>query len=175
MQYRGGTRIWSNRYYLSTSSIDTLTHYNTLSDAIVNAEKLIYASNVTITGTIGYNGGSDLAAYSKSYSTAGTWTPSGNACPGQTAALARWSTSARSSKNHPIYLFAYYHGVWNQAGTSVCDLQVAAQKTLMETYATAWVTGFSDGVTTYKKAGPFGHTATGSLLETYLTHRDFPR
>jgi hypothetical protein len=70
-------------------------------------------------------------------------------------------------------LFNYYHGVVSVAGGG--DTILAAQSTAYGTYANAWVTGFSDGVTTYKKAGPRGAVAQGYVVETYITHRDFPR
>jgi hypothetical protein len=95
--------------------------------------------------------------------------------PGDTAALIRYSTADRSSKNHPIYLFNYYHGVYAASGGITADTPYAAQKTLMATYASSWVTGFSDGSITVTRSGPDGHAATGSLVEALLTHRDLPR
>ena len=172
--YRGVTHVWSNRYYLNQTSIDTQTHFNTLSDAIVNAEKAIYASGMTITQTAYYAPGSGVAVWTRTYSTTGTCVPTSQKAPGDCAALVRFTTSQRTSKNHPLYLFNYYHGVYNQAGAS-SDLVDTVQLAALNTYGAAWVTGFSDGVTTYKKAGPRGAVATGALAETFVTHRDFPR
>jgi hypothetical protein len=172
--YRGVTHLWSNRYYLNNTSIDTQAHFNTLSDAIVTAEKAIYAASMTITQTAYYAPGSGVAVWTRTYSTVGTLTTTGTRAPGDCAALVRWTTSQRTTKNHPLYLFNYFHGVYNIGSTSA-DLIDAAQVTAYGTYANAWVTGFSDGVTTYKKAGPRGAVATGYVVETYITHRDFPR
>jgi hypothetical protein len=36
------------------------------------------------------------------------------------------------------------------------------------------VTGFSDGTITAKRSSPHGATCTGSIVEEYATHRDFP-
>jgi hypothetical protein len=94
--------------------------------------------------------------------------------PGDVAALVRYSTATRTSKNHPLYLFNYYHGVNASAGGTPDDL-LATQRTAMSTYAAAWITGFSDGGSTKHRSGPHGDLATGALVEPQLTHRDFPR
>jgi hypothetical protein len=172
--FLGVTRLWSNRYYLNAAAIDTQAHFNTLADAIVAAEKAIYPSGTTIVEALYYAPGSEVAVWTRTYSTAGTFTPTGTQAPGDVAQLVRYSTSQRTTKNHPLYLFNYYHGVDVQV-TPNQDKATTAQRTAYTTYANAWVTGFSDGVTTYKKAGPRGAVATGITLETYVTHRDFPR
>lgn len=171
--YRGVTRTWSNRYYLNNTPPDN-SHWTTLSDNVVTAEKAVFASNNTIIATAGYAAGSDVPVFTKTYSTAGTLTPTGgNYCPGDCAALVRFATAARTSKNHPVYLFNYFHGVYNTSAAE--DTLLAAQSTALGTYANSWVSGFSDGATTYKKAGPRGAVATGYTVETFITHRDFPR
>jgi hypothetical protein len=167
-------RKWSNRYYLDHTSIDTQAHFNTLADAVVTAEKAIYGAGQTIVQVDYYAPGSDVAVWTRTYSTTGTGTfGAGALCPGDCAALVRYTTTQRTSKNHPLYLFNYFHGVVSIAGGG--DTILAAQSAAYGTYATAWVSGFSDGVTTYKRAGPRGAVAQGSLIETYITHRDFPR
>jgi len=51
---------------------------------------------------------------------------------------------------------------------------ISAQwKTLLETYATAWISGFSDGANTYNRAGPNGAAAVARTVSGFLTHRDF--
>lgn len=174
MQYRGQTKLWSNRYYMNQSSIDTQAHFNTLADAIVLAEKAIYSSDTTIVEVLGYNPGSEVAVWTKTYSTAGTYSTASPRAPGDCAALVRYATTQKSTKNHPIYLFNYYHDVFVQAAPAQ-DQIVATQVTAYGTYANAWVNGFSDGVTTYKKAGPRGAVATGYVVESFVTHRDFRR
>jgi hypothetical protein len=172
--FKGGLRRWSNRYYFTGGTPPDTTHWTTLSDAIVTAEKAILTGANTIVETLGYAAGSDVPVFTKVYSTAGTLVPGGtdHQAPGEVAGLIRWSTAARSAKNHPIYLFNYYHGIQYSGAV---DLLATDQKTAMGTYATAWVTGFSDGGSvTAKKASSQGHTATGSVVEEYLTHRDFP-
>jgi len=172
--YRGQTHQWSNRYFLNNTSIDTQAHFNTLADAVVLAEKAIYNAAVTIIGVNYYAPGSEVAVWTRSYSTAGTYATTTGTAPGDCAALVRYTTSQRTSKNHPLYLFNYYHGIV-AAGYPNQDQVAATQATALGTYANSWVSGFSDGVTTYKKAGPRGAVATGYVVETYVTHRDFPR
>lgn len=173
-QFNGTTKLWSNRYYLDHTSIDTQAHFNTLADNVVTAEKAAYGANTTIVEVLYYAPGSDVAVWTRAYSTVGTLTSTGVQVPGDCAALVRYTTTQRTSKNHPLYLFNYYHNIYCQGSTSR-DLLATDYKTALTTYAGSWVTGFSDGVTTYKKAGPRGAVAQGSLVEIYATHRDFPR
>lgn len=172
--YKGGTRAWSNRYHFNGGTPANSTQWTALSDAVVTAEKALFDSGITITETIGYEAGSDVPVFSKTYSTGGTLgVTSERATPGNTAALLRWSTTARTSKNHPIYLFNYYHNAYIGASGSR-DTLATIQKTAIDTYAGSWISGFSDGSHTLVRAGPNGATATGHQAETYVTHRDFP-
>jgi hypothetical protein len=174
--FKGGTRYFSNRYHFNGGTPADASHWHTLMDNIVTAEKAIFSSLATITECVGYNAGSDLPVASKTYSTSGTLsTGAGDAyCPGECVALLRWDTTARTSKNHPIYLFNYFHSVWNQTGAGAGNLLKAAQKSAISTYAGSWISGFSDGSITAVRAGPNGATATGSFVAEYITHRDFP-
>lgn len=172
--YRGSTKVWSNRYYLNNVPPDN-AHWTTLSDAIVTAEKAILWSTHTIVGTVGYLAGSGLPVFTKTYSTAGTGSFAASVpATGDVAALVRYTTTARTSKNHPVYLFNYYHSA-AQANSGAPDTLPASYATALGTYANAWVSGFSDGTTTYKKTGPHGAVAQGYVVEANLTHRDFPR
>jgi hypothetical protein len=177
--YRGATRTFSNRYHIGTAVPPDATHWNTLFDAITAAEKLIYpppaAPGATIIKAVGYAPGSEVPVASKTYALAATGSFSAwSACPGDAAALIRYSTPDRSTKNHPIYCFNYYHVVGSNVSTGFPDALNTAQAAAMATYAAAWLTGFSDGTTTYKRSRPSGDLCTGSFVEPLVTHRDLP-
>ena len=173
--YRGVARRFSNRYHFVGGLPPDTAHWTTLADAVVTAEKAIYISSTTIVQVDGYAAGSDVPVFTKTYTTVGTMaTTAQMPVPGDCAGLIRYSTTSRTSKNHPIYLFNYYHSV--QSVTGGPDTVGAVQATAYGTYASAWVgAGFSDGATTYNRAGPNGATAVGELVEPLVTHRDLPR
>lgn len=174
--YFGSAKNFTNRYHFTGGTPANDTAWHTLFDAIVAAEKAIFGAGVTITGATGYDAGSDLPVSSKTYSTTGTFSPAGGdvTVPGDCVALERWSTAARTSKNHPVYLFSYWHGVYRDSTDK--DNLSSTQQTAMQTYAqTWWATGFSDGSNTYTRAGPNGAAAISRFTHGQILHRDFPR
>lgn len=181
MQIAGKTRTWSNRYHFNGGVPADTAAWTTLSDAVVTAEKAILASGspsgptVTIVRTDGFNAGSEVAVFTKTYTTVGTHSLGGvTGCPEDCAVVIRWSTAARSTKNHPIYAFSYYHGIAS-GGVGAEDTIPSAWVTLLQTYGTAWITGFSDGAHTLVRATPAGHGCTSRTVTGAITHRDFPK
>lgn len=174
--FKGGTRAYSNRYHFNGGAPSGSTSWNSLFDAIVTAEKACYVSSTTITGATGYLAGSDVPVASKTYSTGGTLTQTAGSvwAPGEVCALLRYSTNARSTKNHPIYLFNYFHNITVENGPTNCDLLDPNTRSALGTYGALWISGITAGGVTAVRASPNGAPATAAFVEEYVTHRDFP-
>lgn len=179
--YRGGTKQWTNRYHFEGDLPTDDAAWEAFSDLIVAAEKACYVSDLTIVEAVGYDSSTASssnphgdAVWVKSYTTAGTLVPAGtdNAAPGDAAALVRYSTPARSSRNHPVYLMNYYHNAYSK--TSDADALADDQKTELETYAAHWVSGFACDGSPRERCGPHGAVATGYRVDPWIRHRDFP-
>src|SRR5690242_3626936 len=174
MLYKGSQHRWSNRYHFNGGTPADDAHWQTLFTNIRNAEKLIFNGNVGIEECIGYAAGSEIPVAVSTTEVVGTGTfADGISCPGNDAGLIRYATTARTSKNHPVYLFNYVHFAQRSNASADTNVIAPSWKTALETYATAWISGFSDGVNTYVRAGPNVATAVSWLVNGYLTHRDF--
>lgn len=171
--YEGTTRLWSNRYHFNGGVPADSAAWTTFADLVVADEAPIYQSDVTIVQVDGYVAGSDVPVFTKAYTTVGTGSFfAGVTVPGDCCAIERYSTTAKTSKNHPIYLFNYFHGV-KGTSTGAADDVNGAQLTAYDEYGTDWIAGYSDGVNTYVRAGPNGATAISRITKPYIRHRDF--
>lgn len=150
----------TNRYHFLGGTPANTAAWDTLFDNIVTAFSACLYNVSEIIEAVGYAAGSDIAVASKSYTTAGTRnlaTDSAINLPGFCCALVRWATDQRTSKNHPIYLFSYIHGVacHNDDARVIKDAQITA----ITAFANQWRdtgAGFSDGTNTYHRGGPNG-------------------
>jgi hypothetical protein len=179
--YRGGTRNWTNRYHFEGALPTDATAWGAFADLIVAAEKAIYNSDVTIVLATGYDASTASstnphgdAVWTGTYATAGTLSDAGSAglAPGDGAIYLRYSTPARSSRNHPVYLSNYFHGALLSALGG--DNLFTAQHTAVDTYAGHWLTGFLADGSPRERCGPRGAVATDKYVSSYIRHRDFP-
>lgn len=172
--YRGSTKTWSNRYHFTLSTPPDASHWAALALAVRNAFKVCVTSGITIVGSVGYAPGSEVPVWSETVSVAGTLA-GGTPAPGDSAAMLKWTTDQRTTKNHPIYLYNWVHGAnWSGSGSS--DTLLAAQKTALQAFAAQWASGgagFSDGATTYHRTGPYGAVGLVGTCDQYVRHRDF--
>lgn len=173
--FKGATKLWSNRYHIVTpiSSGNRVAAIN----ACANADQSILSSLHTVVSGEYFVGGSDVAVATGSYSLAGSIAAAGGyVTPGEAAMVIRFGTAARTSKNHPVYLFNYFHGCL-QLDETHPDTLLTAQHTALAAYAATWVSGltYGGGVGVMNRAGPNGAAAVSSSVLAYLTHRDFAR
>jgi hypothetical protein len=179
--YRGATKRFSNRYHFEGAVPANDAAWTTLCDNIVTAEKAIYPDTVEIVQASGYDSGTATstnphgdAVFTKLYTTVGTgdFSSAGFECPGDCAAFVRYGTPARTTKNHPVYLSNYYHGVYQELGEK--DNIASSQLTALNAYTGAWLDGFTDGSSARVRCGPHGAVATSRRVDTVIRHRDFP-
>lgn len=179
--YRGGTRQWGNRYHFEGDLPANDAAMETFVDNITASEKSIIEVANHIVEAVVYDSSTatstnphGVAVYSKTYTLPGTFTEtgSGEQAPGDCAAFLRYSTPARSSKNHPVYLSNWYHDAWRDSSDR--DLLAADWRDAILAYGNDWITGFSDGTETHERCGPRGAVATSCEVDQWVRHRDFP-
>lgn len=173
--YKGGTRQWSTKMYTN----QTIDPTDSIMSALQSDQQAYilpaFPTWCTWIGLDGYSPGSDVPVKSLSFSHAGTFAPgTSTPTPLECAAYFRFSTTQRTSKNHPVYLGQYLHDVMYQPSSSDHELLQTDQTENMRQWLTRWVSGITVSGTTYKKAGPYGAVAQSLLVPTYITHRDFP-
>lgn len=170
--YRGAPRLWTNRYHFVGGVPSNDAAWSTFIDNIVTAEKLALIAANTFVDAAGYAAGSDIPVYTKTLSGTGSFAAGSNqVAPGDCAAMLRFTTDAKTSRNHPVYLYSWYHSALFAAGAP--DVVVASWVTALNTYGTAWINGFSDGTNTLHRAGPNGAVALTRATSTVMRHRDF--
>jgi hypothetical protein len=134
------------------------------------------SSRSTIIGAVGYHPGSEVPVWTAAYSVVGVCSlaTGDRACPGDCAFTIRWLTDARTSKNHPIYLFNYFHDAWRTSGDP--DTLSDEQQAVAAAIGTRVIDGtWTDGATALHRCGPYGAVGQSRIVHPLITHRDFPR
>jgi hypothetical protein len=173
--FKGGEKEWSNRYYFDGSTLADSDAWHNFFDALVNLEKTMFNGQVGIVRAIGYDGTSDVPAASKTYTTLGTLSSSGVPTPGECAIVARMSTTKTGANGHPVYVFSYYHHILKASSDLTGDVPDSTMRTAVGVYIQGWKDGITVGGRTFKRTTPDGHATTGHSIDTYISHRDFPR
>jgi len=173
--YRGNPlQRFTNRYYFDGSDPGPEANWYALFDAWTLEEQRFQPGDTHIIEAHGFLPGSDVAVASKTYNLAGTL-PAASAIstPGDCAAVLRMATTKKSVKNHPVYVFSYYHNAIYQGGTSDRDTLHPTMKSAMENFGDVLLNGLIVGARTYRRTTPDGHSVTGHHVEQYIGHRDF--
>lgn len=182
--YRGDTHEeWSNTYHFDGGDPTTGVRWKALADAVIAEEKKVYPSSSGVIRAYGHKAGVKTRDFLYDYEAgsgvvAGTLASAGLIPQaGDAAAWLRWATDQVTSKGKPIYLRTYYHDVWANGNTRAnVDTLLAGQKTALETFGAAWITGFSDGAVTHHRAGPNGAIGlTPSVASSFVTTRTLER
>jgi hypothetical protein len=175
--YRGDpVKQFSNRYYFDGGSPGDDSAWHALMDAWVGAEAGVHWTSVHIVEAYGYAPGSKVAVASKAYTQAGGMSSAGaEVMPGDCAAVLRQATTKRSIKNHPVYVFSYFHAVARALSPTTPDTLFGPSLTAYDSYGAALMNGITVGGRTYKRTTPDGHAVTGHLVDGFIGHRDFPR
>lgn len=171
--WKGGSRQWSQRYFF-TGTDPTDTQFDNIFNFLRDELKAVTLTESNLIEYIGYHRGSDVPVYTRTATTAGTYPATGNpVMPLEVAVLARMTTDARTSKNHPIYGFKYFHNIQNDGGSDHEKARVGYVSTLGGQLADI-LTGIPDGTTTRQWCDARGAVFQSRFVLPELTHRDFP-
>lgn len=173
--YRGGTKVWSQLWHFDgPTTWSGQSQFDTFAIALEGQLLGLLPSDTTLVEMVGYNAGSFVPVFTHSFALAGTSSASsGVVTPLEAAALVRFTTTQRSSKNHPIYLFKWFHAV-RAGGSGAAETLDSGLKGNINSNMGTIIGGLSDGTQNRFYCGPFGAVAQTRLVETYVHMREFP-
>lgn len=172
--YEGVGKLWTNGYYFLGTEPTSFSDWSSFANDVIDLEKLVLQNDVTIVKAQGYQAGDDFPSYSENFTTVGTLSVSGASnAPRDCAAVVRFNTEARSTNNHPIYGYNYYHGVadYDSGSGHPPGWLYEPQAIALETYAQAWIDGIGD----HNRCTAGGHACVAVFVDPWIRHRDFPR
>lgn len=177
--YRGNVEEWGNTYHFDGDPPANPADWLSLYEALVDLEKPIFASSLSIVRAYCYEDTDDhsvltLDADSGFSPVSGTLSITGAhaQAPGDAAAWCRWKTARVNSKGNPIYLRKYFHGVITQIDGGDGDNIAAEQKTALQNFADDVNAPSGDwpGL-----VGPDGVVPGANRVSTYATTRTLKR
>lgn len=172
--YRGGTKHWSQLWHFTGPDWASSAQFNTLVDALVAQLQGLISSETSIISATGYNSGSSLPVYTYTHTWTGTSTATNSTkMPLEGCALIKFTTTQRSSKNHPIYLFKWLHAVYAAGASTPETLLTGLRSNILSNMSTV-LAGLSDGTNTRQYCGPFGAVAQTRDVNTSVHMREFP-
>lgn len=178
MTYRGTPEIWTNKYHFEGTTPSSTAEWRALALAIWDSERPGLGSVVSLSGAVGYAAGNEAAVYFEAQAqmrgtniTGGSGAAAAGYPPGDASLWVRWATPDRNSKNKPIYLRKYFHGVPQNDATG--DAPLAASRAAFVTHGTKMTDGTLPGGV--KICGPQGADGGASAVAQYFTTRTLKR
>lgn len=172
--YRGGTKTWSQLWHFTGPDWANAGQFTTLRTALLGQITGLLPSDTHAVSATAYNAGSSVPVFTDTFSTAGSSTASGGVVtPLEDCALVKFTTTQRTTKNHPIYLFKWFRAV-RAGGAGAAETLDSGLKGNINSNMGTILAGLSDGTNTRQYCGPFGAVAQTRIVETYVHAREFP-
>lgn len=177
--YRGVAETWTNKYHFKGTTPSGQAGWLALLRAIWTSERAFLGTDVSLVGGAGYAAGNNAAVAmfdatnigGSSTDNRGGQSTSSAATPGDTALWVRWSTADRNSKNKPIYLRKYFHGILINASDG--DTPTQGCRDLMIAHGAKMYDGTLPGGV--KICGPQGADALAHAVAGFVTTRTLKR
>lgn len=177
--YRGSSKNFSMKMHFSGGLPPDSGHWHTLAHAVWDSLKQGVLNTVEVQEFVGYANDTSPSVWNEIYTQAGVIDASAYEYVQASGAAVSpyWTTDQRNSRGGPIYLRNFLHGV---IGTDLSDVDAVHgdQRTPLVNFAhqfSAAGAGFSDGATTYHRAGPNGAVGQEGSCTQYVGRRILAR